>query len=157
MRPATLEPLRLRRRISADDLYIARIAERAFAEYSRRPGDSTVSMARSGSTWVACREERLLGFAVVRGEGAGVAELCAIAVDELARGQGVGRALLTQVERALSAEGIRELSLHTAQANLSAMELFLKHGFRVERRLPRFYRGVFEACAMRKRVSLARP
>ncbi len=81
-----------------------------------------------------------------------MAELCAIAVDEHARGQGVGAALLAGLERALAAEGVRELSLHTAQANLSAIDLFLKQGFRIERRLPRFYRGVFDACAMRKRV-----
>ncbi len=145
-------PLRLRRRKGSDDRFIARLAEHAFAEYSRSPGDSTLSMARAGMTWVACRADVPVGFVIARGEGRAVAELCAIAVDEQARGQGVGRALLSGVERALGAEGIVELSLHTAQANLAALELFLKHGYRIERRLPRFYRGVFDACAMRKRV-----
>ena len=157
MRTTTLAPLQVRRSNAADDPFIARLGERAFAEYSRRAGDSTLSMAHSGSTWVACREDHLIGFAVVRAEGAGLAELCAIAVDESARGQGVGRVLLARVERALGNEGVRELSLHTAQANLSAVELFLKSGFRIERRLPRYYRGVFDACAMRKRVGAARP
>jgi len=109
-------------------------------------------MARAGTTWVACREQRIVGFAVVSGGGPESAELSAIAVAEQARGQGVGAALLVGVERALLDEGVRELSLHTAQANTSAVDLFLKHGFRIERRLPRFYRGVFDACTMRKRL-----
>ena len=87
------------------------------------------------------------------------AELCAIAVDEYARGTGIGAALLAKVERVLSLAGFSEITMHTAQANLSALELFLKHGFRIERRLPRFYRGVFDACALRKRIadSAAKP
>ena len=156
MRLQTFAPLRLRHRASEDDAAIEALARAAFAEYSRDAGNSTLRMVHSGTTWVACRADRLLGFAVVRGEGPGVAELCAIAVDEQARGQGVGAALLARVERALAARGLSELTLHTAQANLSAMELFLKSGFRIERRLPRFYRGVFDACAMRKRLTAAR-
>ena len=80
------------------------------------------------------------------------AELCAIAVDESARGRGVGAQLLRFVERELERDGIRELSLHTAVANLAALELFMKHGFSVMQRLPRYYRGVFEALALRKQL-----
>jgi len=144
-----------------DDSFIARLAAQAFDEYSPYPAGSTLRMARTGVTWVACREQEPLGFVVVRPGSAGPtqAELCAIAVDEHARGTGIGTALLAKVERVLSLAGFSEITMHTAQANLSALELFLKHGFRVERRLPRFYRGVFDACALRKRIgsSAAKP
>ena len=149
-------PLLVRRRTAADDPFIARLAKRAFQEYSARAAEETLGMARSGTAWLACRGDERLGFVVARADGPFVAELCAIAVDEPARGQGVGAALLERAERALAAAGVRELTLHTAEANLSALELFLKQGFRIERRLPRFYRGVFDACAMRKRVRSAR-
>ena len=149
-------PLLVRRQTAEDEPFIAQLAARAFQEYSLRAAEETLSMARSGSTWLACRGEQQLGFVIARHDGPSVAELCALAVDETARGQGVGAALLERAERALGAAGIRELTLHTAEANLSALELFLKQGFRVERRLPRFYRGVFDACAMRKRVRLVR-
>jgi ribosomal protein S18 acetylase RimI-like enzyme len=145
----------VRRRTANDDRFIAEIAQRSFSEYSRRADLNTLRMARAGTTWVACREQQVLGFAVVSGAGPASAELSAIAVAEQARGQGVGAALLAGVERALRDEGVRELSLHTAQANASAMDLFLKHGYRVERRLPRFYRGVFDACTMRKQLGAA--
>lgn len=144
----------LRQREASDDAFIARLATQAFDEYSLHPAGSTLRMARTGVTWVACRGHQRLGFVVVRPGNAGPAhaELCAIAVDEHARGLGVGTALLAKVERVLSLAGFSEITIHTAQANLSALELFLKRGFRVERRLPRFYRGVFDACALRKRI-----
>ncbi|MEP7049707.1 MAG: GNAT family N-acetyltransferase [Pseudomonadota bacterium] len=145
----------LRQRQAADDSFIARLATQAFDEYSPHPAGNTLRMARSGVTWVACRAGEPLGFVVVRPGSAGAthAELSAIAVDERARGLGVGTALLAKVERVLSLAGFRDITIHTAQANLSALELFLKHGFRVERQLPRFYRGVFDACALRKRIA----
>jgi len=146
----------LRQRQATDDAFIAKLSARAFDEYSARPVASTLAMARSGVTWLACRNDEQIGFAVVRPGKPGHAELCAIAVEEHARGLGVGTALLTKVERVLAMAGFDELTIHTAQANLSALELFLKHGFRVERRLPRFYRGVFDACALRKRIAEAR-
>ncbi len=98
-----------------------------------------------------------VGFAVVRGVGSEQAELCAIAVEESARGLGIGALLLTRIERALLRAGTTELTLHTAEANASALDLFAKRGFLVEQRLPRFYRGVFDARAMCKRLARARP
>jgi ribosomal protein S18 acetylase RimI-like enzyme len=146
----------LRQRCAADDAFIAKLAARAFDEYSAQPVATTLGMARTGVTWLAYRDDEPVGFAVVRPGEPGHAELCAIAVEEHARGLGVGTALLAKVERVLALAGFSELTIHTAQANLSALELFLKHGFRVERRLPRFYRGVFDACALRKRIAQAR-
>jgi ribosomal protein S18 acetylase RimI-like enzyme len=145
-----------RQRQATDDAFIAKLAAQAFDEYSLRPVATTLNMARSGVTWLALRDEQPVGFAVVRPSEAGQAELCAIAVDEHARGLGVGSALLAKVERVLALAGFSVLTIHTAQANLSALELFLKRGFRVEQRLPRFYRGVFDACALRKRIARAR-
>jgi len=83
------------------------------------------------------------------------AELCAIAVAPGARGSGVGTQLVREVVRALELAGVARLTLHTAQANLSGLDLFLKLGFRVNARIPRFYRGMFEACAMSKTLNAA--
>jgi ribosomal protein S18 acetylase RimI-like enzyme len=144
---------RVRPRCAADDAFIVRLSLLAFGEFSRHPGQSTLHMARAGTTWVAERGARAVGFAIVNGSGEGRAELCAIAVEEHARGVGVGAALLAQIERALVRAGTTELTLHTAEANSAALELFSKRGFHTERRLPRFYRGVFDACTMRKRIA----
>jgi ribosomal protein S18 acetylase RimI-like enzyme len=114
-------------------------------------------MARRGTTWLACRGVQPVGFAVVRSAGRGAVELCAIAVAIEERGLGVGAELLAEVEHRLAVEGGGRLGIHTAQANLAAMDLFLKHGFQVERRLAGYYRGVFDACAMHKQVARVRP
>ena len=145
--------IRVRARTAADDSFIERLSALAFAEFSRSAGYSTLQMARAGTTWVAERGSAAVGFAVVRGVGAVRAELCAIAVEEHARGLGVAAALLAHIERALARTGTNELTLHTADANASALELFSKRGFRTEQRLPRFYRGVYDAWAMRKRIA----
>ncbi len=151
--PGSAPPLtRVRARTAADDSFIERLSVLAFAEYARYPGHSTLEMARAGTTWVAERSDSPVGFAVVRGAGGFRAELCAIAVEEHARGLGVGAALLAQIERALARAGTSELTLHTADANASALELFSKRGFRTEQRLPRFYRDVYDAWAMCKRL-----
>jgi len=146
-------PIRVRASSAEDDSFIERLAAQAFTEYARYPGHSTLEMARTGRTWIVERAGSKLGFAVVHGAGAPRAELCAIAVAEAARGTGVGAALLERVELDLARAGTSELGLHTAQANSSALDLFVKRGFAVERQLPRFYRGVFDACAMRKRIA----
>lgn len=145
--------LRIRHRRSEDDPFIARLAARAFAEYDGHPMVTMERLTQRGVTWIACRGEAPVGFAVVHPLDRNSADLCAIAVEEDFRGLGIGRALLAHVERAAISAGHKELRLHTAQANLSALELFLNWGFRVSERRPRFYRGVYDACALVKRMT----
>lgn len=156
VRVATLTSLQIRKRCSADDRFIGQLAAQAFAEYDGQPALTMQRLVRRGTTWVAWRGDVPLGFACVHPLNPASADLCAIAVEEHARGLGIGRALLAHVELSLAGVGIREVSLHTAHANLSALSLFLKCGFRIERRMPRFYRGVYEACAMTKSVGSPR-
>lgn len=109
-------------------------------------------LTRRGTTWVAWRGDTPVGFAVVHPLDQFSVDLCALAVEEDARGLGIGRALLAHVERTVVSAGLKEIRLHTAQSNLSALELFLKSGFRLQERLPRFYRGMYDACALFKIV-----
>jgi ribosomal protein S18 acetylase RimI-like enzyme len=148
--------LQIRVRQSADDEFIGRTAARAFAEYDGHPMVTMQRLTQHGTTWVAWRVEQRVGFAIVHPLSRGRVDLCAIAVEEEARGLGIGRALLAHVERTVVNAGRTEIRLHTAQSNLAALELFLKCGFRVEARLPRFYRGVYDACTLSKRVGVTR-
>jgi len=145
--------LRVREREDADDAFIARLSALAFGEYARGAGESTLHLAHAHRTFIAELSGRAVALAVVRGFGQRRAELLAIAVDESARGIGVGRTLLAHVEGALARAGSNELTLHTAEVNSSALDLFVKRGFTSEQRLPRFYRGVYAAWAMRKRIA----
>jgi ribosomal-protein-alanine N-acetyltransferase len=124
----------------------------AFGEFAREPVDSTLAMALRFEAYVAERNHEPIGFAILRLGHADEAELAAIAVVERERGRGVGRSLLRAVETAARRAGASSLSLHTAEANLAAFELFHKQGYRLERRLPRYYVGVYDACELKKRL-----
>jgi len=113
-------------------------------------------LVQRGTTWVAWRGDAPVGFACVHLLNQTSADLCAIAVEEEVRGLGIGRALLAHVELSVVRAGLREIRLHTAQSNLSGLELFLKCGFRLEERMPRFYRGMYDACALTKGVGSVR-
>jgi ribosomal protein S18 acetylase RimI-like enzyme len=140
----------LRWRAAADATAIARIAIEAFAEYSASGGRDAVRMVQVLPTLVACRGGAVIGFAAIEMVRPGVAALQAIAVSEHERGHGAGQRLLAAAEQAARAHGARVMSLHTAEANLAAYELFVRSGYAVQRRIPRYYRGVFGACAMQK-------
>jgi len=146
----------IRKRQSTDAPFIAALAARAFAEYDGQPALTMRRLTQRGTTWVAWRTDAPVGFAVVHPLDQFSLDLCAIAVEEDARGVGIGRALLAHVERMAVSAGLREIRLHTAQSNLSALELFLECGFRVQERMPRFYRGMYDACAMCKVVGSLR-
>ncbi len=142
MRVATPTSLQIRQRRRADDGFIGRLAAQAFAEYDGHPALTAQRLVQRGTTFIAWRGDRPVGFAITVPLNEGSVDLCAIAVEEDARGLGIGRALLAHVERAAISAGLKEIRLHTAQSNLSALELFLKCGYRLEQRMPRFYRGV---------------
>jgi len=152
VRVAEQASLLIQKRQSADDPRICRLAEQAFAEYDAQAAATVQRLVLRGTTWVAWRGSALVGFATVHPMHPRCVDLCAIAVDEEARGLGIGRALLAHVELAAVRAGLEEIKLHTAQANVSALDLFLKSGFRVVRRMPRFYRGMYDACALSKQV-----
>jgi ribosomal protein S18 acetylase RimI-like enzyme len=133
----------------ADRDFVAALSRDAFGEYTRDAGPATLAMARKHRTLVAERDGVPLGFAVFRLAGAR-AELLAIAVSEHERGRGVGRLLLALVEKTARRSGARSLSLHTADANLAALELFRLRGFVLERRILRYYLGVFDAWELTK-------
>lgn len=153
MEVAAPPSLLIRKRRSADDRDILRLAVQAFAEYDLQPALTVQRLVQRGATWVAWRGSATVGFATVLPAARNRVDLCAIAVDEDARGRGVGRSLLAHVELSAARAGIEEIRLQTAQSNVAALELFVKCGFRIERRMPRYYRGVYDACALSKRIA----
>ena len=92
------------------------------------------------------------GFAVLRMDGHGEGHLDAIAVIEQARGHGVGRALLAEVEAEATERAGRGLCLVTADSNLAAIALFLRAGFAILRRIPRHYPRGQDAVMLRKQL-----
>lgn len=104
--------------------------------------------ASSGTTLVASERGEPLGFVVVERRSQEQASLQAIAVEPTERGRGVGTRLVNAAIHLARGLGARELDLWTAQANLEALAVFLKAGFRIEERRPRFYARGQDACRL---------
>jgi ribosomal protein S18 acetylase RimI-like enzyme len=102
-------------------------------------------------TVVAELGARPVGFAVVTASEER-AHLDAIAVSARTRGRGVGRALLEHAEALAHSAGARTMVLVTADSNLAALDLFLRSGFEISARLPRFYARGQNALRLTKRL-----
>ena len=94
--------------------------------------------------------DRVVGFAVV--VHGPTARLDAIAVTAEHRGTGVGRQLLAGAERVAKRNGAARMTLATAETNLAALDLFLRSGYRITRRLPRYYSRGQDALEMSKKL-----
>ncbi len=135
-----------------DAAFVLEIADEAFSEYSG--GDATANTldlvsARGALTLIAERDGRAVGFAVI-GVRAEDAHLYAIAVVPRVRGHGVGRKLLRAAERNAAARGATTMRLETGEANLGAIDLFMRAGYQRERVVPRYYRSGYDALVFTK-------
>lgn len=173
------ERLSIRPYHAGDEGFIAALAHEAFAEYTPYAVPHTLAMVRRCTTLVALRERLALGdggpnversaerageppasdprrrrqrmgFAAISDEGEGVILLNAIAVLRSERGRGIGHYLMLAFERFARVRGGRRLELCTADYNLAALDLFIRHGFRLLRRRERFYDRGQDACILVK-------
>ena len=115
------------KRLSAAVFSIFGDYDEILSQWFLQPGVFTVIGSKNGTP---------IGFAMLRleegeNEGASTGELLAIAVAPEHQGQGIGKALLSQVEDLARQYRVREIRLHTAKDNLSARFLFERAGYEV--------------------------
>jgi ribosomal protein S18 acetylase RimI-like enzyme len=139
---------------ASDRRFVEALSKVAFAEFTPWAGRRTAQMAErpSAATFVAELEGAPVGFAIVDFAAPALATLDAIATLVAQRGAGVGRALLDGVEAEVRRRGVRFLRLVTAEANLAALDLFLKRGFRIIEHKQAFYPRRQNAVVLEKRV-----
>jgi ribosomal protein S18 acetylase RimI-like enzyme len=111
-------------------------------------------MAERSTSFTAIAEHdgEPVGFAIVDFAARELATLDAIATLPSHRGHGIGRALLQRMEAEVRRRGVRRLRLVTADANLAALDLFLKAGFRIAEHLAYFYPRKQDAVVLEKRL-----
>lgn len=165
------ERLSIRPYRRGDDDFVAALAHDAFDEYTPDAVPHTLGLVRRCTTWIALRElgsgraarvegaasgrplrRQRMGFAAISDEGDGVVMLNAIAVVGSERGRGVGHFMMLAVERFGRVRGARRLELCTADCNLAALDLFMRHGFRIARRREGFYERGQDACVLIKEL-----
>ena len=116
------------------------LSRAAFSEYSGEAEARAAEMLKADTRLLVCeRDGRPVGFAALGFGPQSTARLDAIAVVEEWRGRGVGRALLSAAEQRARDAGALRLRLATADSNLAALDLFLKHGYRIVRTEQRYY------------------
>jgi len=99
---------------------------------------------------VAVEGNHIAGF-VLSEENPPLAHIITLDVAEKLRRNGIGTALLQQLESNLSARGVRSVLLETAIGNAAAVAFWQRHGYRIEATLKRYYLGRLDAYEMRKR------
>jgi ribosomal protein S18 acetylase RimI-like enzyme len=119
----------VRRATEADQRFAVQLAEQAFGEFDPNAGRTTAGLLREAGaeTLIALVDGGPAGFIVLGGAGARVAHVNAIAVAPDQR-----------------------LSLHTAQANLAALSLFLRCGFSITERNASGYSKPQPTCRLEK-------
>ena len=112
--------------------------------YMRRPGAFTlVAETDAPQTPIA-------GFIVAEANRRGQGHIVTIDVLETMRRHGVGSTLLTEAENRLKNAGCHSVFLESAVDNSSALLFYKRHGYFIEKTIPRYYNGVVDAFLLRK-------
>ncbi len=101
--------------------------------------------------FVARWGHEIAGYATSSLERGG-AEIVSIAVDPRLRRHGIGRALMRQTLRALTAAGAESASLAVRESNGAAIAFYDSFGFERVRRVPDYYHDGEAAVRMRLRL-----
>ncbi len=139
---------------AGDAPFIQQLSVVAFGEYDPNAGRTTANMMLEtrAQTLVAERDGKRLGFIILHRPSPGGLAVNAIAVTPSERGKRVGQRLMQAAEQYARANGISRITLATAQANLAALDLFLRSGFVItDRTTIRYWRGQ-PACKLEKRI-----
>jgi ribosomal protein S18 acetylase RimI-like enzyme len=118
---------------------IAAVLRQAFVEYqalytpqafaaTTPPAETLRERWSEGPVWVALENDRLVGTvaAIIKGKTLYVRSM---AILPAARGHGLGKLLLREVEKFANAHGLRRLVLSTTPFLLAAIRLYERHGF----------------------------
>lgn len=99
---------------------------------------------------VAEGHDGILGFVLGVVERAYEARILILAVDERARGRGVGARLVKLFETRFLARGIRRINLEVRVTNETAIRLYERSGFEKRKILPAYYADGEDAYLMTK-------
>ena len=100
---------------------------------------------------VAEEEKKIVGFLLAE-TNPPLAHIITLDVAESHRKQGVGSALLREMEEHFAFHGIQSVLLETAVDNETGIAFWTHHGYRSEAVVKRYYLGKIDAYEMRKRL-----
>jgi ribosomal protein S18 acetylase RimI-like enzyme len=138
----------------SDARLIRELSQVSFGEYDPHAARTTAKMMLepAARTLVADRGGKVLGFVILRRQPDAALAVNAIAVAPMARGTGVGKRLMQAAEHCAKSHGIDRITLCTAQANVAALDLFLRRGFTITGRTAVYYWRGQPACTLEKHL-----
>jgi len=101
---------------------------------------------------VAEDEKKIVGFLLAE-TNPPLAHIITLDVAESHRQQGVGSALLREIEEHFACHGIQSVLLETAVNNETGIAFWTHHGYRNEAVVKRYYLGKIDAYEMRKKLA----
>ncbi len=123
-----------------------------WSELAGRPRREYVVAIAEGA-----REDRLLGYAGLDHAGE-VADVMTVVVAPWARGTGLGRRLLAELEGRAAARGARHVMLEARADNTAALSLYRASGYRTVATRRRYYQpGDVDALVMRRTLPVQAP
>ncbi|HKE48296.1 MAG TPA: GNAT family N-acetyltransferase [Rhodanobacteraceae bacterium] len=154
-RPASRQPVRIRRARRADLDDLVALENRVFAGDRMSARQYRRHLDNPGArVFAAVRGDALVGAAVVFFHGSHrIARLYSIAVAPEARGAGIGEALLAAAERDAREQGSTSLRLEVRTDNPAAQGLYERRGYRRFGRREGYYED--GAAALRYEKALA--
>ena len=158
MRAALESEIAIRGAIPGDTPFIHQLSKLAFAEYDPNAARATASMMleAGAQTLVAEGAGRPLGFVILHAQSSSDLAINAIAVSPRERGKRIGQRLMRAAELYAKSHGFTRITLSTAQANVAALDLFLRSGFSITTRGSRYF-GNQPACRLEKRIASGPP
>jgi ribosomal protein S18 acetylase RimI-like enzyme len=113
--------------------------------YMRRRGAFTLVAESFSASFTT-----VAGFIVAEANSRGQGHIVTIDVLESARREGVGSTLLGEAEARLREAGCSVIFLETAVDNQPAILFYKRHGYLIEKTIPRYYNGTLDAFLLRK-------
>jgi [ribosomal protein S18]-alanine N-acetyltransferase len=113
--------------------------------YMRRRGAFTLVAESSAASFTT-----VAGFIVAEANSRGQGHIVTIDVLERARREGIGSTLLGEAETRLREAGCSIIFLETAVDNQPAILFYKRHGYLIEKTIPRYYNGTLDAFLLRK-------
>jgi [ribosomal protein S18]-alanine N-acetyltransferase len=96
--------------------------------------------------------DRVAGFIVAEAGSRGLGHIITIDVVAAARRSGIGSELLRTAEDRLRNAGCKSVELETAVDNPTALSFYKRHGYHVEKTLPRYYSNGVDALVLTKEL-----
>jgi ribosomal-protein-alanine acetyltransferase len=119
-----------------------RLDQRCFSDgeaYDRETIRYLVSHVQSVCHKIISPSDQMLAFVVGMIEPDGTGHVVALAVAPEHRRSGLGRRLMAEVEQGFLRRGITTVRLEVRTSNVAAQKLYLNLGYKIVRRMSRYY------------------